>query len=235
MSQSSQKSDESVISRASRKSLPPSGALNPSHLPSLQVLSSQHIVLFQSMSKRALAGSPTGMHAAWIPKFLKRIPSPQVLEWESAPFRQNHARDCRVARANSGLRSWGGRCHAHPVSTGGHQRVSSHKTMCNHVTVALWTRVRSWQWRRSNSAWDLPNQFFLLVHGQGDVQDGALFLSIACMNHSWCPNVNHICQWDLQKTLVFASRDVVAIVGDELLPTYGPPSQWLNTEGGHAN
>ncbi|KAI2497205.1 SET domain-containing protein [Fragilaria crotonensis] len=76
---------------------------------------------------------------------------------------------------------------------------------------------------------------FLLVHGQGDVQDGALFLSIACMNHSWCPNVNHICQWDLQKTLVFASRDVVAIVGDELLPTYGPPSQWLNTEGGHAN
>ena len=67
-----------------------------------------------------------------------------------------------------------------------------------------------------------------LLRGQGDAQDGALFLAVARLNHSCRPNVNHIWRWDLQKTLVFATRDIA--VGEELLTTYGP-SECLPTAG----
>jgi hypothetical protein len=57
---------------------------------------------------------------------------------------------------------------------------------------------------------------------------GGLFLTIARMNHSCRPNVNHYWSPNLQMTLVFASRDIAA--GEELRTTYGP-SEWMNTKG----
>lgn len=60
----------------------------------------------------------------------------------------------------------------------------------------------------------------------GDEHSG-LFLTVARMNHSCRPNTNHFWRPDLQKTLVFASRDIE--IGDEICTTYGP-SESMNTE-----
>lgn len=68
---------------------------------------------------------------------------------------------------------------------------------------------------------------FAIVDGEGNKQDGALFLAIARINHSCRPNCNHYWRADLQKTLVFATRDIA--VGEELLTTYGP-SECLSTK-----
>jgi hypothetical protein len=88
------------------------------------------------------------------------------------------------------------------------------------------------QWLQADGGVRTPHGIYqtnsFLLRGQGDAQDGALFLAIARINHSCRPNVNHIWRWDLQKTLVFASRDIA--IGDELLTTYGP-SECLDTKG----
>ncbi|KAL3801446.1 hypothetical protein ACHAW5_006813 [Stephanodiscus triporus] len=57
---------------------------------------------------------------------------------------------------------------------------------------------------------------------------GGLFLTIARMNHSCRPNVNHYRSLSLQMALVFASCNIAA--GEELCTTYGP-SEWMNTQG----
>ena len=62
----------------------------------------------------------------------------------------------------------------------------------------------------------------------GDEAYGGLFLTIARINHSCRPNSNHIWRPDLQKTVVFASRDIE--IGDEICTTYGP-SECLDTAG----
>ena len=54
----------------------------------------------------------------------------------------------------------------------------------------------------------------------GKTNDGALFLTIARINHSCHPNVNHIWRDDLQQMLVFACRDIE--IGDEVFTSYGP-------------
>ena len=54
----------------------------------------------------------------------------------------------------------------------------------------------------------------------GKSNDGALFLTIARMNHSCLPNCNHIWRDDLQKMVVFATRD--CSIGEELCTSYGP-------------
>jgi len=60
----------------------------------------------------------------------------------------------------------------------------------------------------------------------GNEDDGGLFLAIARINHSCRPNVNHFWREDLQKTLIFATRDIR--VGEELYTTYGP-SECMST------
>lgn len=55
---------------------------------------------------------------------------------------------------------------------------------------------------------------------------GGVFLTIARMNHSCRPNVNHYWRPDLQMTIVYACRDIHA--GDELCTIYGP-SEWMDT------
>ena len=91
------------------------------------------------------------------------------------------------------------------------------------------------QWLEADGGVRTPHGIYqtnsYLLRGQGDAQDGALFLAVARINHSCRPNVNHIWRWDLQKTLVFASRDIA--IGEELLTTYGP-SECLDTNGRRA-
>mmetsp|Transcript_18626 Transcript_18626/g.34290 ORF Transcript_18626/g.34290 Transcript_18626/m.34290 type:complete len:360 (-) Transcript_18626:127-1206(-) len=57
---------------------------------------------------------------------------------------------------------------------------------------------------------------------------GGLFLTIARMNHSCRPNVNHFWRTDLEQTLVFATRDIQ--IGEELCTIYGP-SECMDTRG----
>ncbi|KAL7530447.1 hypothetical protein ACHAWF_003381 [Thalassiosira exigua] len=57
---------------------------------------------------------------------------------------------------------------------------------------------------------------------------GGLFLTVARINHSCRPNVDHFWREDLQRTLVFATRDIEA--GEELFTTYGP-SSYMDTRG----
>ena len=57
--------------------------------------------------------------------------------------------------------------------------------------------------------------------------NGALFLTIARINHSCHPNVNHIWRENLQQMLVFATRDIQ--VGEELCTSYGP-SECMTTQ-----
>ncbi|KAL7536532.1 hypothetical protein ACHAXR_009276 [Thalassiosira sp. AJA248-18] len=57
---------------------------------------------------------------------------------------------------------------------------------------------------------------------------GGLFLTIARINHSCRPNVNHFWSTNLQQTLIFATRDIK--LGEELCTTYGP-SECMVTEG----
>ncbi len=61
----------------------------------------------------------------------------------------------------------------------------------------------------------------------GNEDLGGLFLTLARMNHSCRPNVNHYWREELQQTLVFASRDIEA--GEEMNTLYGP-STWMDTE-----
>ena len=61
----------------------------------------------------------------------------------------------------------------------------------------------------------------------GAEADSGLFLTVARMNHSCRPNANHFWRPDLQKTLVFATRDIH--VGQEICNTYGP-SECMKTE-----
>ena len=58
--------------------------------------------------------------------------------------------------------------------------------------------------------------------------NGGVFLTIARMNHSCRPNVNHYWRSNLQMTVVYACRDVH--VGEELCTIYGP-SEWMDTLG----
>jgi len=58
--------------------------------------------------------------------------------------------------------------------------------------------------------------------------DGGLCLALARINHSCRPNVNHTWRKDMQKTLVFATRNIAA--GEELFTSYGP-SECLDTAG----
>ena len=60
-----------------------------------------------------------------------------------------------------------------------------------------------------------------------DQNNGGLFLTIARINHSCRPNANHIWRADLQKTLIFATRDIEA--GEEISITYGPSGECLDT------
>jgi hypothetical protein len=61
----------------------------------------------------------------------------------------------------------------------------------------------------------------------GAESDSGLFLTAARMNHSCRPNANHFWRPDLQKTLVFATRDIYA--GQEICNTYGP-SECMKTQ-----
>lgn len=58
--------------------------------------------------------------------------------------------------------------------------------------------------------------------------NGGVFLTIARMNHSCRPNVNHYWRSNLQMTIVYACRDIH--VGEELCTIYGP-SEWMDTLG----
>jgi len=62
----------------------------------------------------------------------------------------------------------------------------------------------------------------------GDETDAGLFLTVSRMNHSCRPNANHIWRPDLQKTVIFAARDIG--VGDDICTSYGP-SECLGTSG----
>ncbi len=64
--------------------------------------------------------------------------------------------------------------------------------------------------------------------GDDDKTHGGLFLTMARLNHSCRPNVNHFWSSELQMTLVFALRDIR--IGEELCTTYGP-SEWSDTRG----
>ena len=61
----------------------------------------------------------------------------------------------------------------------------------------------------------------------GDHNLGGLFLTLARMNHSCLPNVNHYWREDLQQTLIFACRSID--VGDEMCTIYGP-SDFMDTK-----
>jgi hypothetical protein len=61
-----------------------------------------------------------------------------------------------------------------------------------------------------------------------DKELGGVFPGFSRLNHSCQPNVSHVWRTDLQKVLVFATRDIAA--GDELFTTYGP-SEILDTAG----
>ena len=65
--------------------------------------------------------------------------------------------------------------------------------------------------------------------GIDDEAYGGLFLTIARMNHSCCPNAGHFWREDLQATLVFATRDIRS--GEEICTTYGFPTEDYNTAG----
>jgi hypothetical protein len=56
--------------------------------------------------------------------------------------------------------------------------------------------------------------------------NGGVFLTIARMNHSCRPNVNHYWRSNLQMTIVYACRDIQ--LGEELCTIYGP-SEWMDT------
>ena len=58
--------------------------------------------------------------------------------------------------------------------------------------------------------------------------NGGVFLTIARMNHSCRPNVNHYWRSNLQMTIVYACRDIH--IGEELCTIYGP-SEWMDTLG----
>lgn len=121
--------------------------------------------------------------------------------------------------------------------------VRSVQTAFDGLSVAQQTAVMSLsscgQWLNADGGKRTPhgiyqtNSFLIRGGGQGEshAEDGALFLAVARINHSCRPNVNHIWRWDLQKTLVFATRDIA--VGEELLTTYGP-SECLDTKGRRA-
>jgi len=61
----------------------------------------------------------------------------------------------------------------------------------------------------------------------GDHNLGGLFLTLARMNHSCTPNVNHYWREDLQQTLIFACRAIN--VGEEMTTIYGP-SDFMDTK-----
>lgn len=125
--------------------------------------------------------------------------------------------------------------------------VRSVQTAFDRLSVAQQTAVMSLsscgQWLNADGGKRTPHGIYqtnsFLIRGGGGgggqgeshAEDGALFLAVARINHSCRPNVNHIWRWDLQKTLVFATRDIA--VGEELLTTYGP-SECLDTKGRRA-
>ena len=67
------------------------------------------------------------------------------------------------------------------------------------------------------------NSFLLESSGnaaQYDQDYGGLFLTVARINHSCCPNAQHFWRHDLQKTIIHAVQEIE--MGDEILICYGP-------------
>lgn len=237
MLQSPQKSAESVISCANCKALPPSGGVScPStfllcgrcrntsyctnacqkvHWPAHRPICSLDFEVFEAASPASAENRGVGIRAR------RAYSAGDEIMRETAVLRvpSQMAASSREEADAMHVRSVQAAFDALPASK----------------QSAIMSLSSCGQWLEADGGVRTPHGIYqtnsFLLRGQGDAQDGALFLAVARINHSCRPNVNHIWRWDLQKTLVFASRDIA--IGDELLTTYGP-SECLDTEGRRA-